>query len=344
MFPEKTVDAEKIQQNVIIAPLVYDLKQANEQILFPEIKPYDEGFLQVSKLHKLWYAQYGNPQGIPVVVVHGGPGAGCIWEMRFFDPAFYRIILFDQRGARRSLPFGEVRDNTTGDLISDMEKLRVHLHIKQWMLFGGSWGSTLSIAYGEAHPSSCLGFLLRGIFLAREQEWRQIWYGMGDLYPEAYDAYVRFIPEQESGDLIAAYARRLNNADPEIHMAAAKAFMRYDLAAAFSLITPNDDVLKDEKFLLGVARMFAAFSQHGFYLRENQLIDDLPKITHLPLHIVHGRFDAITRPAVAYELHQKWPGATLTFVPDAGHSLTHPGMVKALVQITQQLKDQFKKK
>jgi proline iminopeptidase len=159
-----------------------------EKILFPAIQPYTEGYLKVSEIHQLWYAQYGNPAGIPVVVIHGGPGFGCsAYDMRYFDPAYFRIILFDQRGAKRSKPFGETAENSTPHLIKDIELLRVHLDIKRWFVFGGSWGSALAILYGEAHPSSCLGFVLRGIFLGRQHENEQVWYGMKDTFPEAWD-------------------------------------------------------------------------------------------------------------------------------------------------------------
>jgi len=243
--------------NFTIAPLVYRLEQMLEEILFPAIKPYDEDYLDVSGLHRLWYAQFGNPHGIPVVVVHGGPGFGCSpRDMRFFDPKFYRIILFDQRGALRSQPFGEMQENTTQDLIADMEKLRQHLAVDKWLLFGGSWGSALSVLYGEAHPDRCLGFILRGVFLATHAQTQQVWYGMRDHYPEVWEEFVSFLPENERDDLLVAFRRRINDPDPEVHLPAARAFMKYDLSCAFALQARPLEMLKDEKIIVGTTRTF----------------------------------------------------------------------------------------
>lgn len=310
-----------------------------ESILFPKIETYDEGYLKVSALHSLWYAQFGNPEGVPVVVVHGGPGFGCSpRDMRFFDPTYYRIILFDQRGAVRSLPFGEMTENTTQDLIADMEKLRQHMGVEKWLLFGGSWGSALSVLYGEAHPDRCLGFILRGVFLATHAQTAQVWYGMRDHYPEVWEEFVSFVPENERGDLLQAFHKRINHPDPQIHLPAARAFMKYDLSCAFALQPPPVELLNDDRVIVGTTRTFVHYCMNNLFLRDNQLLDELSRITHLPAIIVHGRFDTICRPLSAYTLHKQWPGSQLIIVPDAGHSAAEPGIVKSLVGATESMK------
>jgi proline iminopeptidase len=331
--------------NITIPESVYELKVSNEETLFPAIKPSHEGYLKVSDLHQIWYAEYGNPKGMPVVVVHGGPGAGSgDNDMRFFDPEHYRIILFDQRGAYRSKPFAEIKDNTPQTSIEDMEKLRKYLNIEKWLVFGGSWGSTLSLAYGEAYPDRVHGFILRGIFLGRDTERDNVWYGMQDTFPEVWEEYVQFLPEKERKDLMTSYYKRLINPDPKIHMPAARSFLKYDFTAAF--LTHNskriDEILKDDKLILGCARMFAHYSVNNFFFKENQILDNLSKIKHLPAIIVHGRYDTICRAKSAYELHKNWPGSELKFIQDASHSASEPGITKALVEATEKMKGMIK--
>jgi len=321
-------------------PMYAPLKTLDD-ILFPPILPYAENHLKVSHIHSLWYAQYGNPTGVPVIVLHGGPGMGCgSNDMRYFDPTYYRIILFDQRGAHRSIPFGEVRENSSQHLISDIEALRQHLHIPKWLVFGGSWGSTLALLYGEAHPEYCLGFVLRGIFLGRKSEYQQFWYGMRDTYPESWDELQKFLPVHERKDLIHSYYKRLMNNDPQVHLPAARALMKYDLTASFLRHQPEiiEKVLQNDILTLGTARMLAYYGEHHFFLNHNQILNNLFKIQHLPAYMVHGRYDTLCRAKTAYELHQKWPGSHLTLVQDAGHAALEPGIAQALVAATEKIK------
>jgi proline iminopeptidase len=276
-----------------------------------------------------------------VLVVHGGPGAGAgANDMRYFDPKHYRIILFDQRGAKRSLPFAEIKENTTRDLIEDMEKLRLHLKVNKWLLFGGSWGSALSVAYGEAHPTSCLGFVLRGVFLGTEEEIRQLWYGMQDTFPEEWQAMVQFLPENERSDLMKSYYARVINPDPTIHMPAAKAFIKYDMTAAFLLQDTDrlNKILEDEKQSFGMSKLFMHYAMNKVFLAPNHILNNLYKIKHLPAIIVHGRYDVICRAKSAYLLHTNWPGSELYFIQDAGHSAFEPGITRALINATEKMK------
>ncbi|MDF3034107.1 MAG: proline iminopeptidase [Alphaproteobacteria bacterium] len=323
-----------------LSPPNYQLIHTLDHILFPKIKPYKEGHLKVSKVHQIWYGEYGNPQGLPVVVVHGGPGAGCSpQDMRFFDPTFYRIILFDQRASGRSAPLGEMEGNTPQDSIQDMEKLREHLCIEKWLLFGGSWGTALSIAYGEAHSVRCLGFILRGIFLGRQADYEQVWYGMRDIYPEVWQEFVEFLPPHERANLIAAYYRRFMDSDPAINMSAARAFLKYDMLCA-TLINQGSvaNILQNDAFVLAVSRTFTHYSMNKFFLEPNQLLDNLKEIAHLPAIIVHGRYDVICRAKTAFELHNHWPKSKLVFVQDAGHASSEPGIAKELVAATEEMK------
>jgi proline iminopeptidase len=330
--------------NVKISEPVYTLTTTLEQVMFPEIQPYNEGHLKVSDIHQIWYAEYGNPKGVPVVVVHGGPGAGSTpRDMRFFDPKFYRIILFDQRSSGKSIPSAEMKDNTPQHSIADMEALRTHLGVDKWVVFGGSWGSTLSIIYGQAHPEKCLGFIVRGVFLGRQAEYEQLWYGMGDMYPEAYGEVVEYIPESERSDLISAFYKRLMDPDPAVHMPAARAFCKFDFICATLLNKSQIDILlKNDKFVLSLARGFTHYSMNKFFFEPNQVVDNLNKISHLPATIVHGRYDVICRPKAAYELHTKWPGSKMVFVSDAGHATFEPGMFRELVAATEEMKSRLR--
>jgi proline iminopeptidase len=323
-----------------VAPPSYQLLKTADDYLWPEIKPFDEGNFLVSSLHSLWFAQYGNQNGTPVLVVHGGPGGTCgPRDMRYFDPKFYRIILVDQRGALRSRPVAETRENTTNDLINDFEKLREHLGIAQWLLFGGSWGSALSLAYGQAHREKCLGFILRGVFLGTKEEYQKLWNGMGDIYPEEYAEYVEFLPPHERDDLLENYHRRLTNDDPKVHLPAARAFYKYDQMCA-SLVDKTKVFanITNDNLVLALSRIFAHYSKHQFFFEPDQLMKNLPAISHLPAMIVHGRYDVICRAQSAYRLHKAWPESTLKIIPDAGHASWEPGITKALVDACNQFK------
>lgn len=303
--------------------------------------PFNAGYLEVSDIHKIFYEQYGNPNGEPVIVLHGGPGVGCPSSYsRFFDPSFYNIILFDQRGANRSKPFAEMQQNSTHLLIEDMEALRKHLQIDQWILFGGSWGSTLSLAYGQAHPDCCTGFVLRGIFLGRAEDTQNLIYGMRQFYPEVWQEFADYIPEDERSDLVDAYYRRVMDPDPNVHMPAARAAMKYDLHCA--TLIPNSirlgKALEDDTLILGVARTFLHYATHNFFLRDNQLLENMDKIKHLPATIVHGRYDLICKPQSAFDLHRAWPNSKLYFTEDAGHSGDEKSTAQTLTSTMEFLK------
>ena len=325
--------------SITIPESAYVPKYTLDEILFPKIEPNLEGYLRVSDIHEIWYAEYGNLQGTPVIFVHGGPGGGvCDDDARFFNPKHYRIILFDQRGAKRSRPLYEMAENNTHNLINDMEKLRKHLGIDKWLALGGSWGSTLSVLYGQTYPEHCLGFVLRGIFTATDEEISNI-YAMGDIFPENYNELVSLIPENERGDLLNAYFKRLCDPDPKICMEAARIFMKYDLEAAFLMNSKErvQKILAEEDIILAVSKFFAHYALNRFFLEPNQIMDELYKISHLPAIIVHGRYDIICRVKNAYKMHKNWPGSELVIIQDAGHSDDELGTAKALVYATEKM-------
>lgn len=334
-----------LQPGILVPESVYSLNTTLEEILFPALTSFNEDYLKVSDIHFLWYGEYGNSQGIPILVVHGGPGAGCgPNDMRYFDPKIYHIILLDQRGANRSKPAAEIKENTTKHLIEDMETLRKHLGINKWVLFGGSWGSALSLAYGEAYPESCLGFILRGIFLGNKAEYRQLWYGMKDVFPVEWEEMVSFLPLAEQNDLISAYNIRLIDQDPGIHMPAAQSFVKYDLSASFLKDGPQwaEKILKNDIIVLALARLFTHYCTQHFFFEDNQLINNVHKISHLPCIIVQGRYDIVCRLHSAYALHKAWTGSQLTIVSDSGHAAIEPGNAKALVEATKEMQSRTK--
>jgi len=305
--------------------------------LFPPLQPLRSGMLAVDELHTIYWEEVGNPDGIPVLFLHGGPGAGLSPQhRRFFDPAAYRVILFDQRGAGKSTPLGEWRNNTTQLLIDDIERLRTLFGIKQWLVFGGSWGSTLALAYGQAHPERCLGFVLRGIFLCTRAEVDWFINDMRWFYPELYDEFVAPIPLAERDDLLGAYARRLLCHDPDVFWPAARAWSRFEGRRVFLL--PQPEEAASDTLDLGVGRLEAHYMVNGAFLDEDQLIRDIGRIAHLPAVIVQGRYDVICPPLSAWRLQQAWPGAVMHVVPDAGHGAMEKGIARALVGATEQFK------
>ncbi|WP_448190407.1 prolyl aminopeptidase [Azospirillum sp. sgz301742] len=309
--------------------------------LFPPIDPFAFGMLPVDDLHTIYWEQCGNPRGVPVVFLHGGPGAGASpTHRRFFDPHHYRIIIFDQRGAGRSTPLGEVRRNDTDLLIGDLEALRRHLAVERWHLFGGSWGSTLALAYAQAHPQRCLGMMLRGIFLMRKAEIDWFLYQMRVIFPEAWLSFVSHIPLAERGDLLEAYWRRLDSPEPAVRMAAARAWSIYE--GACSSLLPSPELIAasgEDNHALGLARIEAHYFRANRYTPEDRLLRDLPRIRHLPAVIVQGRYDIVCPITTADELHRAWPEADYRIVADAGHSAMEPGIRAALVQATERFKD-----
>jgi proline iminopeptidase len=308
--------------------------------LFPEIEPFAAGRLAVDGLHTLYFEESGNRDGVPVVVLHGGPGAGgSPSHRRFFDPAFYRIIVFDQRGAGRSTPHGELRHNTTQHLVGDLEALRSHLRIERWLLFGGSWGSTLALAYAQAHPQHCLGLVLRGIFLCRRSEIDWFLYGMRNIFPEDWRSFAGHVPEQERQDLLAAYWRRLDDPDPAEQIAAARAWSTYE--GACSTLLPSADTVayfSGDRVALGLARIEAHYFRHGGFLADNQLLANVQRLRALPGVIVQGRYDMVCPIATADELYRAWPEAQYVVVPNAGHSAWEPGIRAALVSATERFR------
>ncbi len=305
---------------------------------YPEIEPYDVGMLRVSDLHTIYYEQSGNPKGKPVVFVHGGPGGGTDpKQRRFFDPSAYRIVLFDQRGCGKSTPHASLVDNTTWHLVADMEALREHLGIGRWQVFGGSWGSTLALAYAQAHPNRTSELVLRGIFMLRRKELDWFYQaGASALFPDAWEKYLAAIPSAEHGDLIAAYHRRLTHPDPQVQLAAAKAWSVWEASTSF--LVPSDDFIAhagEDAFATAFARIECHyFVNGGFFEVEDQLLRDVARIRSIPGVIVQGRYDVVCPMMSAWDLHLAWPEAALDVVSDAGHSAYEPGIVHALVGAT----------
>ena len=307
---------------------------------YPDIKPHVQHSLAVDPPHVLHVEECGNPHGLPVLVVHGGPGAGCEpYQRRFFDPEVYRIILFDQRGCGRSVPHAELEGNTTQALVSDMEAIREHLGVERWVLFGGSWGSTLSLVYAEAHPQRVLGLILRGIFLCRPSEIHWFYQeGASRIFPDYWEQYVGLIPEAERDDLVQAYHRRLTGSDEVGRMAAAKAWSRWEAQAATLL--PNDKVLahfSDPFTALSLARIENHYFVHDAFLEPDQILRDAHRLADIPGYIIHGRYDVVCPLENAYLLHKAWPRAALRIIPDAGHSALEPGIRSALLEAARAL-------
>ena len=314
------------------------MSAGTRRTLYPEIEPYDSGMLAVSPLHTLYYEQCGNPRGKPVVFLHGGPGAGCNEKSRrFFDPKHYRIVLFDQRGCGRSTPNAELTDNTTWDLVADIERLREHLRIERWQVFGGSWGSTLALAYAETHPQRVTELVLRGIFMLRR--WELDWFyvkGCDAIYPDAWEAYVGHIPQAERNELVSAYYRRLTSADAAVRVAAAKAWAVWEGGTSFLLQNPDYIASTGaDEFALQFARIECHYFVHGgFFECDDQLLRDAHKLKNIPAVIVQGRYDVVCPARSAWDLHRTWPEADLRIVADAGHSAFEPGNTHELIEAT----------
>ena len=317
-----------------------DTSPALRTELYAPLEPYRAGRLALDRIHTMYWEESGNPHGVPVVFLHGGPGAGSAPNhRRFFDPAHYRIVIFDQRGAGRSTPLGEVRENTTLHLIADIERLRQHLNIGKWLLFGGSWGSTLALAYGEAHPESCRGFVLRGIFLCRQSEVDWFLYGLRNIFPDAWQKFADLIPEDERDNLLAAYGKRLMDPDPAVHMPAARAWGIYE--GSCSTLLPSAETVAhfaNDVVALGLARMEAHYFLHGIFLPANALLANIAKLRSIPAVIVQGRYDAVCPIVSAHDLHRAWPEAEYVIVPDAGHSAWEPGICAELVKAAEKFK------
>ncbi len=313
--------------------------------MYPPLEPLRTGQLAVSSLHTLYWEESGNPEGIPAVFVHGGPGGGTEpTHRRFFDPARYRILLFDQRGCGRSTPHAELRENTTWDLVADMERLRVLLGVESWLVFGGSWGSTLALAYAETHPERVRALVLRGIFLVRQSEIDWFYQrGCDTLFPDAWEDYLAAIPPAEHGDLVAAYYRRLTSDDASVRLAAARAWSVWE-ARTSKLIVSEDLVRRhdDSHFAEAFARIECHYFKHRcWFARDNQLVEDAWKLRNIPGVIIQGRYDVVCPMRSAWDLHRAWPEAELHIVPDAGHSAFEAGISAKLVEATDSLAERL---
>lgn len=310
--------------------------------LFPEVQPYARGRLRVSGLHDIYYEECGNPSGQPAVVLHGGPGGGISPFLRqMHDPAHYRIILFDQRGCGQSTPHAELAENTTWDLVSDMEKLRLHLGIEAWQVVGGSWGSTLALAYAETHPDRVTGLIVRGIFTVQRQEIQWFYQrGAGALFPDMWETYVAPIPPDERHDMIAAYHRRLTGPDEAVQLACARAWSQWE-GSTLSLL-PDEKRVADfgsDRFALAFARIECHYFQNGgFFAPDDQLLANAHRLKSIPGVIIQGRYDVVTPMETAWALHRAWPEAEFLIVPDAGHTATEPGITDAIVRATDQFR------
>ena len=310
------------------------------EVMFPPIEPYDSGYLDVGDGHRMFWEQCGNPEGKPALFLHGGPGSGCTRDQRrYFDPDFYRIILFDQRGSGRSMPLAEIEANTPQHLVADIERLRDHLGIRRWLVFGGSWGSTLALLYAETHPESVTALVLRGIWLCRKAELDWWLHGIGQICPDQWRAFTEFLPEAERDDLLGAYHRRLTDPDPAVHMPAASAWKSYE-ANCSTFYLANDKKPEDYR-TLAMSRIMAHYMINGIFVRENQLLEEVGRVREIPAVIVHGRYDLICPIVNADALHRAWPEAEYIVIANAGHS---PGenhtlpYRRALVQATERFK------
>jgi proline iminopeptidase len=306
--------------------------------LYPPIQPYDSSYLDTGDGHQLYYEQVGRPDGVAAVFLHGGPGGGGdVNARRFFDPDRYRLVIVDQRGAGRSRPHASLENNTTWHLVADLEALRAHLGIEAWLVFGGSWGSTLALAYAERHPTRVSALILRGIFLLRRKELRWFYqFGASEIFPERWSDYVGHIPPAERGDLLAAYHRRLTDPDEAVRLEAARHWSGWE--GATSSLLPDlerEETFTADEFALALARIEAHyFINAGFFDSENQLIDAVVAITRIPAVIVQGRYDVVCPATTAWELSRAWPEARYCLVPDAGHSAFEPGIAHELVSAT----------
>lgn len=313
--------------------------------LYPPCDAHRSGYLRVSPLHELYYEVAGNPRGVPALFLHGGPGSGTeSGQRRFFDPAFYRIVLFDQRGAGRSRPHASLVDNTTWHLVEDIEKLRQHLEVDRWLVFGGSWGSTLALAYAQTHPERVRALVLRGIFLLTQREID--WFyrdGASQIFPDAWEDFLAPLPPEARGEPLAAYHKQLNDADPAVVRKAALAWSLYE--ARLSKLHEDPAIIQrftSESFALSFARIETHyFTNRGFLHPGSELLDNVGRIRHIPGVIVQGRYDVVCPPESAWRLHRLWPEADFRIIPDAGHAATEPGIAHELICATDRFRNRI---
>jgi proline iminopeptidase len=314
----------------------------NNTALYPEAKPYNSGYLRVDPTHECYYEEYGNPEGIPIVTLHGGPGGGSKpFFHRYFDLGAFRVVVYDQRGAGKSRPFAEIRDNSPDLLVADLEKLRAHLGIGKWHVFGGSWGSTLALLYAEEHPAAVMSLTLRGIFMMRQKE-LDLFYRDGNTHnPDQHEKFMAFLPEPERRDVVAAYFKRIADPDPAIHMPAASAWTRYENATSY--LTPPSEAELDQSdrninHTLGMARMETHFFHNHRFQPDDRILRNVGKIRHIPTVIVQGRYDTVCPPVSAWELKKAFPEAHLDLVI-SGHSAKEPEIEKLLVKSADRIRD-----
>jgi proline iminopeptidase len=308
---------------------------ASRRTFYPPIEPYRSGRLDVGDGHELYWEQCGNPDGKPAVMLHGGPGAGCSPDhRRQFDPERYNVTLFDQRGCGRSTPHASLEANTTWHLVEDIERLRDHLGIERWLVFGGSWGSTLALAYAQTHAERATELVLRGIFTFRQTELDWLYqYGASEIFPDKWEEFLAAIPEAERGDLVAAYHRRLTGDDPAERLAAAKAWSKWE--AETVTLLPDPHVIEEhtgDDFAIAIARIENHYMINKGWLDEGQLIANAGRLSGIPGVIVQGRYDCCTPPVAAWDLKRAWPEAELVIVPDGGHLFTEPGILDGLIR------------
>lgn len=308
---------------------------------YPPLEPFQKDFLQVSEIHQIYYEQSGNPEGAPVVFLHGGPGGGTDADhRRYFNPKHYRIILFDQRGCGLSRPNAELKENTTWDLVDDIEKIRKLLNIEKWLVFGGSWGSTLALAYAIKHPDQVKGLILRGIFLCRPEELKWFYQqGASWLFPDIWERYWELIPAEERSDMMAAYYKRLTGENSQIRLAAAKTWSQWEAATSRLYVDLKSiEAYEEPEKALAFARIECHyFVNNAFFTSNNYLLDNIEKIKNIPGVIVQGRYDVVCPAKSAWDLHKLWPKAELKIIPDAGHAASEPATRAALIAATDQM-------
>lgn len=312
---------------------------------YPEIDVNQSGMLKVSDIHTLYWEDCGNPNGQPILFLHGGPGGGIDPAYRrFFDPQAYRIILFDQRGSGKSTPCAELRENTTWDLVADIEKIREMLGIEKWVVFGGSWGSTLSLTYAITHPERCHALVLRGIFLCRPSEIKWFYQeGASQIFPDIWEQYFNLIPANERHDMVTAYYKRLTSTDEKTRLEAAKAWSKWEAATSRLIVDPKAiDEFEDPEYALSFARIECHyFMNNAFFKTNNWILENISKIKHIPSVIIQGRYDVVCPATSAWELHRAWPEAEFKIIADAGHSMSEPGIRSALIEATDKFRNKF---
>ena len=310
---------------------------------YPPIDPFNTGRLKVSDIHEIYYEEVGNPKGYPIVFLHGGPGGGIDHDhRRYFDPHHYRIILFDQRGCGKSTPFAELRENTTWDLVSDIEKIRSHLNINKWHVFGGSWGSTLALTYAITYPSRVSGLILRGIFLCRPSEIKWFYQeGASQLFPDFWEDYYNHIPAEERNDFVKAYYKRLTSEDSKTRLDAARIWSKWESSTSFLYVKPSaiENYDEPEKALPFARIECHYFINNSFFPTDNYILENIDKIKHIPGIIVQGRYDVVCPTRSAWDLHKAWPEAKLIVVPDAGHAASEPGTKSSLIEATAKFRE-----